>query len=422
MFCGLLLLALAGGGATFGPAPSAPVDVYQGVRPLTFGKPSIEHPPIAVRCGRILTMGAGDVIHSPGMLLIAEGKIEYVGKAIDVPAGYTVLEQPDAWVVPGFIYLHSHIQTGGWGDINDMVMPTNAEFSTRSTIVPDNPGIRRALAAGVTTLFGIPGSGTSISGFGVLYKTKTRENYEDVLLADPGGMKVAQTHNPERGQGDLGQTRAGLSWLLEEINDRAVNARDTGTFDPALNNLVRIQSRELHALIHCAGNDGVASTVRMWKGRYDTKCVVSHGSFDGWYAADYVAAMGVPVNHGPRTFNLSYGMREGRIVGTSKAYVDAGVPDFSLNTDAPVVPAEEFFLQATVSAHLGAEPYDMLRALTIGPARSFGIDHQVGSLEVGKDADVVLWSGDPLDPRSSVYAVLIDGEVQYQQSHDGQWF
>ena len=115
-------------------------------------------------------------------------------------------------------------------------------------------------------------------------------------------------------------------------------------------------------------------------------------------------------------------MREGRIVGTSKAYVDAGVPDFSLNTDAPVVPAEEFFLQATVSAHLGAEPYDMLRALTIGPARSFGIDHQVGSLEVGQDADVVLWSGDPLDPRSSVYAVLIDGEVQYQQSHDGQWF
>lgn len=419
---GAALKSEASAGSAPAVAGPAVKDLYSGVRPLVFEATDIAHRPLAVRVGRVLTMNAANEIHSPGMLLVKGGNIEYVGPAIDVPAGYALIERPEAWVVPGFIDLHSHIQTGGWGDINDMVMPTNAEYSTRPTIVMDNPGMRRALAAGVTTLFGIPGSGTSISGFGVLYKTKTRRQYEGNLLADPGGMKVAQTHNPERRNGDLGQTRAGLSWLLEELNDRAVDARDTGTFDPALNNLTRIQARELPALIHCAGNDGVASTVRMWKGRYDTRCVVSHGSFDGWYAADYVAAMGVPVNHGPRTFNFTYGVREGRFVSSSKAYVDAGVPDFSLNTDAPVIPAEELFLQGTVSAHFGADPYQMLQALTIHPARSFGIDAHVGSLEVGKDADLVLWTGDPLDPRSAVDSVVIDGEVQYQQDHDGQWF
>lgn len=409
--------------AAVGEGSDAALDeIFGGVRPLRIEQATFESAPLAIKCGRLLTMGADRAIFDPGMLLISNGQIEYVGDPIEVPAGYTLIERKDTWVAPGFVDLHSHIQTGGWGDINDMVMPTNAQFSTRPTVVPSNASMRRAMAAGVTTQFGIPGSGTSIGGFGVLYKSKARATYEEIVLQDPGGMKVAQTHNPERRAGDLGATRAGLSWLLEEINDRAVDARDADRFDPALENLRRIQARELPVLIHCAGNDGVAGTVRMWKGRYETRCVVSHGSFDGWYAAGYVAEMGVPVNHGPRTYNFTFGMREGRIVNTTQAYIDAGVPDFSLNTDAPVIPAEELFMQGTVSVHLGSDSYQMMQALTLGPARSFGIDDHVGSLEVGKDADVVIWSGDPLDPRSHVEVVVVDGDVQYQASHDGQWF
>lgn len=408
--------------STFQATDSKPVDLYQGVRPLVLEQQNSGSAPIAIRCERLLTMGMDKAIFDPGMLLMSNGKIEYVGSPKEVPAGYRLIEMKDTWVAPGFVDLHSHTHTVGWGDTNDMVMPTNAQFSTRSTIVTSNANLRRALAAGVTTLFGIPGSGTSISGFGVLHKTKSNATYEAAVLADPGGMKVAQTHNPERRAGDLGRTRAGLSWLLEELNDRAVVARDEDRFDPALANLVRIQARELPALIHCAGNDGVASTVRMWKGRYDTRCVVSHGSFDGSHVADYVAAMGVPVNHGPRILNFTSGVREGRILNTTQVFLDAGVPDFSLNTDSPVIPQEELFMQGTMSAHFGSNPYQMMQALTLGPARSFGIDDHVGSLEVGKDADVVIWSGDPLDPRNFVEVVLIDGDIQYQRNHDGQWF
>ena len=400
------------------PAPG----MYQGVRPLVFEHAKSQARPIAIRCGRLLTMADSNAIYDPGMLLLRDGEIEYVGKPREISADYQVIDLEEAWVTPGLVDLHSHIQTGGWGDINEMVTPTNEPYSTRSTIVSSNPGIRRACAAGVTTLFGIPGSGTSISGFGVLYKTKTDADYEEIVLQDPGGMKVAQTHNPERRAGDLGATRAGLSWLLEEVNDRAVKARDSNTFDPSLNNLTRIQAGELSVLIHCAGNDGVASTARMWKAKYNTRSVLSHGSFDGWYAAEYVASLGMPVNHGPRTFNITSGIRESRFVNTSKAYVDAGVPNFSLTTDAGVIPQEELFLQATVSAHYGSDPYQMLQAITINPAKSFGIGDSVGSLEVGKHADVVIWSGDPLDPRTAALKVIIDGAVQYSQADDGQWF
>ena len=113
---------------------------------------------------------------------------------------------------------------------------------------------------------------------------------------------------------------------------------------------------------------------------------------------------------------------EGRIVGTAAEFVEAGVPDFSLNTDSSVVPQEEFFLQGTMSARHGGDAYTMLEAMTRNPAKVFMLDHRVGSLEVGKDADVVLLTGDPLDPREAVETVLIDGKIEYDRGRDGQWF
>ncbi len=375
----------------------------------------------AVRCDRLITMNAADEIFEPGMVVVSGGKLEYVGPPIELAEGTAFMQRAECWMLPGMIDLHSHIHTGGWGDINDMVLPVNPEFRTSPTIVPSNHMIRRACAAGVTMLFGIGGSGTSISSFGVLYKTKTDAGYEETVFADPGGMKVAQTHNPERGSGDLGRTRAGLSWILADINDKALAAQEQGRFDLALENLKRIHTKDLPVLIHCAGNDGVANTVRMWKIKYDTRCVVSHGSFDGWYCAKFCADNGVPVNHGPRTMNYRSGYHEGgRIVGTGHEFVKAGVPNFSLNTDAGVVPQEELFLQGSMSAWLGADSYEMLKAVTIHPARSFNIDDRVGSLEVGKDADIVLWSGDPLDPRSRVELVLIDGRIEYDPQSGGR--
>lgn len=374
---------------------------------------------IAIVVGKLLTVDDGDRVFAPGMLLVQEGKLRYVGKPIAVPEGYRLLEFPRAWAAPGMVDLHTHIHTGGWGDINDMVNAVNPEYRTSPTIRAGNRAIQRGCAGGVTTLFGIPGSGTNISGFGVLYKAKSGPGYEAAVLADPGGMKVAQDSNPQRDAGDLGASRAGMAWILEDVSDKAIaSARNGG--DPALDQLSRVHSGELPVLIHTAGSQGVVNTARMWRKRYGTRCVLSHGSFDGWMAARAVAATGIPVNHGPRTIDF-FSSRNGRVNGSGAEYVKAGVPLFSLNTDSGVVPEEELFLQGAMTARYGADPYQMLRALTIHPAKAFGIDDRVGSLEPGKDADIVIYDGDPIDPRSAVQLVLIDGAIEYDRN-EGQLF
>ncbi len=404
LFLGLLSLVLVA------PAPA-------------FVRPADEAAPMryALHAAKVLTMDDEDHVYTPGTVLVEDGRITWVGPGRETPEGFTGLDYPTSWITPGMVDLHTHVHTGSWGDINDMVRAINPELRTSPTIRAGNPNLKRACAAGVTTLFGIPGSGTNISGFGVLYKSKGGRGYESAVLADPGGMKVAQDSNPQRRAGDMGASRAGMGWNLEDINQRALAAIEQDRFDPALENLKRVHKRELPVLIHTAGSEGVVNTARMWRVTYDTRSVLSHGSFDGWKVASALAEIGIPINHGPRTTDW-FSSRNGRINNSAGEYQRAGGPNFSLNTDSGVIPQEEFFLQGAMGARYDGDAYGMLRAMTIHPAKAFGIDDRVGSLEVGKDADVVVRAGDPLDPRAAVELVLIDGRLEYDRLRDGQRF
>jgi len=407
---GVLMLALLGACQSVGPkeaAPSASLALAPGERGL------------AIRAGKLLTMDESSRVLDPGLVLVRGTTIAYAGPPIDVPDGYERLEVPELWAWPGFVDLHTHIHGAGWHDLNDMVKPLNPELRSKPAIDPWDERMEHARAAGVTTMFGIPGSGTSNSGFGTLYKPERDAGYEAMVLRDPGGMKIAQNFNPQRGGGDLGATWAGLGWNLERLNDQAARMARDGDEDWELANLMKVHRHELPVLIHCASAEGVADAVRMWKVRYGTECVISHGCWDGWHAAAFTAATHTPVNVGPRTENLTAMRREDRFVGIASEYMKAGTPLVSLNTDSPVVPEEELFLQGTMSARQGGESLDMLRALTSNPARSFQIGERVGSLAAGKDADLVLSDGDPLDPRTRIEYVFIDGRMQYSRAQDG---
>ncbi|MCY3001127.1 MAG: amidohydrolase family protein [Planctomycetota bacterium] len=385
------------------------------IQPLAEGEQGF-----ALRCGKVFTLNDADDVFSPGLVVVRGSKVDYAGPVIALPAGYELVDAPELWATPGLIDLHSHIQTGGWGDINDMVLAMNPEYRTSPTIVPANRDIQRACSAGVTTLFGIPGSGTNNSGFGVLYKTRCSGSYEGCVLADPGGMKVAQAYNPER-RGDLGATRTGMAWTIEDALQRAQAANAAGRDDKVLANLQKVVTGELPVLIHTAGSDAVHTTIEMWGERYpDTRPVLSHGCFDGWKVAPYAARIGIPVNLGPRTFD--WRQSEGEWVGTPERYAKAGANLITVNTDAPVMPQEELFLQSTMGARYGADSYLMLKACTVNPAKSFGIDDKVGSLQPGRHADIVLWHGDPLDPRASVESVWIEGKLEYDRVRDRQRF
>ncbi len=406
-----LLAACRAGGSRAGI--DAPADA---LAPLAAGETGL-----ALVVGKLLTVDGADRVFDPGLVLVRGAKIAYAGELVDVPAGYERIDASALWAWPGLVDLHTHIHCTGWDDLNDMVRPLNPELRARPAIDPSEPKLAKARAAGVTTLFGIPGSGSSNSGFGTLYKPERDAGYEDIVLRDPGGMKIAQNFNPQRGAGDVGSTWCGLAFNLEYLNDRvaARARRDARPGDWELENLMKAHRGELPVLIHCASAEGVGDAVRMWKLRYGMAAVVSHGCWDGWRAAPFAAASGMPVNVGPRIENLLAMRREDRFVGIAAEYLAAGTPLVSLNTDSPVVPEEELFLQGTMSARLGAEPYQMVRALTANPALSFQIGTRVGSLEPGKDADLVLSSGDPLDPRSRIEWVLIDGRVQYSRAAEG---
>jgi len=378
---------------------------------------------LVVRCDKVFTMNDADEVFTPGEVHVEQGRIVYAGAPTEVGPGVTVVDHPGGWITPGYVDLHTHIHTGGWGDINDMVRSVNPELRSSGTVRSNNRQLQVALAAGVTTLFGIPGSGTNIGGFGVLYKSKATPHYEEAVIESVGGMKVAQDSNPQRRAGDFGfgNNRASMGWILEDVADRALGALRAQRFDPALADLARVLSRDLPVLIHTAGGEGVLNAAQMWHLQYGTRCVVSHGSFDGWKSAKQLAEWGVPVNHGPRTMDW-YSTANGRLNGTAAIYEAAGVPNFSLNTDSGVIPQEEFFLQGAMSARFGGDSYQMLRALTIHPAKALGLSDRVGSLEVGKDADIVVHSGDPLDPRNRVLQVWIEGESQYEYAQGNQRF
>lgn len=358
-----------------------------------------------------------------GVLVEDGGRIVAIGarKDVAIPAGARVVDHGDAWLCPGFVDLHHHV-SGGGGDINDMVLPLNAELRTLDVVKPSEEAVRRTAAGGVTTTLFIPGSGTNISGFGVLLKMRWGGSLDAMVLRQPGAMKVAQGFNPERGSGDLGATRMGSKELLMRQLERGQEYEaawrahregkgDKPKFEPELEQLRQVFAKEVPVLIHTAGLRDCIATARMFQDVFPVQMVLSHGCFDGWLAAESLARRKTPLNLGPRMYQFD---PYGRMQGMCQAYWDAGCTDMSINTDAPVVAAEEFQLQGAMAARLGLPWNAALTALTLAPARQIGVADRVGSLTVGKDADFQVVDGDPLDPRHAPRAVYIEGTLVHR--------
>jgi imidazolonepropionase-like amidohydrolase len=379
---------------------------------------------IAIRAGKIFT--ATEKSYDNGVILVEGGKIKAVGN-LEIPEGAEVLDYPTAWATPGLIDLHCHIAGTGLRDINEMVHPNNPELSTRATIDPDSDYLKDALAGGVTTVLYIPGSGTNISGFGTLMHTGGGRTLQDLIIRFPGAMKVAQAWNPERMGGDLGMSRMGMWWGLRKVLEDARTYNDVWTaFEkgdfkekpPKREDLEMMRGlfqRKWPVIIHTADARDVMATVRIFHDEFKIPCIVSHGEFGGYKSAPEIAKRDLPANIGPRTYDWTLMVYDGRCFGIAAKYHEAGVKKLSINTDSPVVPEEELIVQAAMSVRLGLPEEVALRAVTIEPARAALIDHRIGSLEAGKDADIVIWTGNPLDVRNRPVLSMIGGKVAYDE-------
>jgi imidazolonepropionase-like amidohydrolase len=162
------------------------------------------------------------------------------------------------------------------------------------------------------------------------------------------------------------------------------------------------------------------STLRILHDEMNLKVVIDHGCFDSNLLSEEILKRGIPVMAGPRGFR--YDPAVGQIKGQVAGFADRGVTALGVNTDAPVIPQEELAFQATMAVRLGWNDEAALRGLTIEPAKALMIENRVGSLEVGKDADIVISTGSILDPRHYVVQVLIDGKVAYDIKRDKRRF
>jgi imidazolonepropionase-like amidohydrolase len=365
-----------------------------------------------------------------GTVLISDGKIVAVGQEadVDVPDGVPTVEAEGTWVLPGFVESHAHVGIAEEGeswegdDVNEMTDPMGARLRAIDGINPDDEGFRDALAGGVTTAVVKPGSGNPIGGQTVAVKCWGR-TVDEMVLKDPAGVKSALGENPKRIYGNkdkLPSTRLGVAAVIRDAlrkaqdykvkRDRAASGDEPFERDAAMEILVRVLDGEIPWCQHTHRADDIATALRLAE-EFGYRLVINHGT-EGHLLADLIAERDIPVIIGPLFVSRVKAEVRNRSLRNPGILARAGVR-VAITTDHPVVPIDYLVYQATLAVKEGMDTDAALRSITLNPARILGIDDRVGSLKPGLDADVVIWSGDPLDVMSRALRVFLGGREVY---------
>ena len=388
---------------------------------------------VAIVGGRVVPIASADI--PDGTVLIENGKIVAVGDSVAVPDGATVVDASGRWVLPGFIEAHGHVgvseEAEGWAgqDTNEMTEPVTAQVRAIDAINPADLGFRDAISGGVLAVNVNPGSGNPIGGQTVALKCWGR-TVDQMTLRQPSGMKSALGENPKRVYGEQKKTpstRLGTAAVIRGALVDAANylrridaeaakpeaERKPVDRDLKLEALGKVLRREIPWRQHCHRADDIATAIRI-ADEFGYDLVIDHGT-EAHLLADILAARDVPVVIGPLLTSRSKVELRNRSLANPGRLAAAGVT-IAITTDHPVVPINFLVHQAALAVKDGLDRDTALRALTINPARIAGIDDRLGSIEPGKDADLVLWSGDPLDVLSRAERALIDGSEVYSYS------
>lgn len=376
--------------------------------------------------GVVHTM-AGPVIPH-GYVEVENGKIRAVGEmsARTAAAAGPVYDAGGGHILPGFIDAHCHLGMFGNAlgfeadDGNESTDPCTPQLRAIDAINPQDRCFREAREGGVTTVLTGPGSANPISGQGIVIKTLGAW-VDQMVLKAPATMKMALGENPKtvyNGRKETPTTRMGTASVIRTELARALEYMDrqdkadteAGTnapgYDPRLEALIPVLRGELPVHIHAHRADDIATAVRICR-EYGLQFVVVHGT-EGYRVTELLAAEGVGVITGPILTDRSKPELAGLTIENPARLAKAGV-EIAICTDHPVTPIQYLPLCAAIAVRGGLEPEEALRAITLGGARLAGVAHRVGSLTPGKDADVVVTSGHPLEWTGSVEHVFING-------------
>ena len=379
---------------------------------------------ILIKNAKVLTMAGKDF--DCGDILIDGTKISAVGEGLQAPAGAQVIDAAGLWALPGFVDAHCHL--GMWedgmgdegADGNEATDPVTPQMRAIDAINPVDRCFQEAREAGVTTACTGPGSANVISGQFAAVKTwGTR--VDDMILKEPLALKAALGENPKRAYGEqkkLPSTRMGTAAVFREamVAAQEYKKKQSGENPPdrSLGKEVIAAALDgsLPVKIHAHRADDILTAIRVGK-EFGLDFSVEHCT-EGYLIADILKAENVKVIIGPLLSERSKIELKNLTYEAPRILKEAGVK-FALMTDHPVIPLQYLPVTAALAVREGLDERTALEAITINAAEITGIADRVGSLEPGKDADIALFNGNPLDWRVKAQRVFINVQEVFKR-------
>jgi imidazolonepropionase-like amidohydrolase len=392
--------------------------------------PAADAPPATAFANVTIHTATGSPIPN-GVLVVRGGKIVAVGPAADVkiPDDAKALDLDGAVIIPGLVDAHSHV--GLWSkpgtpanaDGNETSGPVQPGIRAMDAVWPGDPGVKMAVAGGVTTANIMPGSANVIGGQTVYVKYRG-DTIEDMRVTGQlpdgteilGGLKLANGENPKgygRNKQQAPFTRMKVAALQREQFVKAAeykakrDAKKPVDRDLALEPLVEVLDRKRTVHFHCHRADDLMSAVRIAE-EFGFEIVLQHAT-EGYRVADVLAKKKIPVSltllDSPGGKAETTGLLEENAAVLEKAGVVV-----TINTDDAVTESRFMLRTGSIAVRGGMSETAALKALTISPAKLLHLDHRLGSLEPGKDADFVVLSGSPFSVYTKVQQTWIDGE------------
>jgi imidazolonepropionase-like amidohydrolase len=388
---------------------------------------------VVIKGATLLTVTHGRIEN--GSIYIHNGKISALGKTVKAPANAMVIDATGKWVMPGIIDSHSHIALDD--DVNEATSPITPQMMMKDAFDYNDKAIYRALAGGVTTSLLLHGSANMIGGQAIVIKHKYGLGRDEMLFPGaPRSIKFASGENPKRVYGSRNQLPSTRMGNFEVMRQSFLDARhymqewdnyearvkkgDKDATPPQkdlkLEALADILRGKLLVQIHCYRADELLTEMELAK-EFGYKIRALHHALEAYKVADKIAANGVAVATWPDWWGFKYEAWDG-IPWNAAICLRKGVR-VALKSDSEDV-TRRLNQEAGKIMHYGnISEDDALKMITLNPAWIIGVDDRVGSLDVGKDADITIWNSYPLSSTALVDKVLIDGDVFFDRSLPG---
>lgn len=372
-----------------------------------------------------------------GTILIEDRTIKAVGEHVDIPEGSHVINAEGCIVTPGLFDAHCHIgiyedgATEAGNDTNESSDPVTAEVRALDAINPRDVAFKDAIAAGVTCVQTDPGSANIIGGQTVVMKTWGSSVADELIVKFPSGMKGALGENPKRvysGQDKMPKTRMGNAAVMRKAlvqtkdylrkKELAADKPDKQPdYDLSKEALACVIRKEIPLRVHCHRADDILTAIRIAK-EFDIDISLEHCT-EGDKVLESVKASGFAATMGPSLTDKS--KLEVKDIGFAApvALSKAGVK-LALITDHPVFPIQYLRLSAGLAIREGMDEDYALLSITRYPAEIAGVSDRLGSIEPGKDADLVIWTKDPFEYDSKVLYTFIEGKCVYEATNDSK--